>query len=67
MARLVQGTHCPHCNAELPTPKPITCPECAGSLRQRHLKAGCLSSAPKLVLFATAAWWLARELSREWS
>jgi hypothetical protein len=36
-------------------------------MRQRHLKAGCLSSAPKLVLFATAAWWLARELSREWS
>jgi predicted amidophosphoribosyltransferase len=67
MARLVEGTHCPHCGAELPSPKPLVCPACAGSLRQRHLKAGCLSSAPKLVLFATAAWWLARELSREWS
>ncbi len=61
MPRLIEGTHCPHCGAELPSPKPLVCPQCAGSLRQKHLKAGCLSSAPKLVLFGFALAWLARE------
>lgn len=64
MPRPVQGTHCPHCDAKLPEPKPPSCPECAGSLSQRHLKAGCLTSAPKLVAFAACSAWLARELWR---
>lgn len=62
MPRLVEGPRCPHCDAELPSPKPFACPQCAGSLGQRHLKAGCLTSAPKLLLFATGAWWIAHQL-----
>jgi predicted amidophosphoribosyltransferase len=59
--RLVEGDRCPHCGAAVATPKPRVCPQCAGSLQQRYLKAGCLSSAPKLLLFAFAAAWLVRE------
>jgi hypothetical protein len=56
--RLIDAKDCPHCGAELPEPKPRSCPKCAGSLQQRHLKIGCLSSAPKLVALALAIWWL---------
>ncbi|MCE9592874.1 MAG: hypothetical protein K8S98_01665 [Planctomycetes bacterium] len=60
--RLVDASHCPHCGAELPEPKPRVCPKCAGSIQQRYLKAGCISTAPKLLIFALALAWLAREL-----
>jgi len=46
MPRLIDDDKCPHCGAELPDPKPRSCPECMGSLQQRHLKAGCLTAAP---------------------
>ena len=35
-----------------------TCPHCGGSLQQRYLRAGCLSSSPVLLVFALAAAWL---------
>lgn len=61
MPRLVTATHCPHCNHELPETMPRICPACAGSLQQRFLRAGCLTSAP-LVLTAAGALWLAEHL-----
>ena len=62
MPRLIEADRCPHCKAELPEEKPRSCPECGGSLQQRFLKAGCITSAPKALLFALglAAVW--REL-----
>lgn len=60
--RLVAESTCPHCKAPLPEPKPRVCPECAGSLQQRYLKAGCLTSAPKLFVVGGALVWLVREL-----
>lgn len=57
MPRLIDDDRCPHCDAALPEPTPRSCPECAGSLQQRYLKAGCLSSAPRLLLVAWALWW----------
>ena len=60
MARLIDERHCPHCGIELPEPKPRVCPSCAGSLQKRHLRFGCLTSAPKLLLFALGLWWLLR-------
>ncbi len=60
MPRLIPDKHCPHCGALLPDPKPRTCPQCMGSLQQRFLRYGCLSSAPLLVCAAAGAWWLAR-------
>ncbi|MCC6408980.1 MAG: hypothetical protein IT453_17600 [Planctomycetes bacterium] len=56
--RLVEESFCPHCKAALPDPKPRVCPQCAGSLQQRYLKAGCLTSAPKLLLVGASLWWL---------
>jgi hypothetical protein len=38
------------------------CPQCAGSLRQKHLKAGCLTSAPKQLLLWGALAWLAQDV-----
>lgn len=49
MPRLIDSPYCPHCKAKLPTPKPRACPVCAGSLNQRFLKIGCLTSAPPLL------------------
>ena len=49
MPRLIEDDHCPHCDAALPEPKPRVCPACGGSLQQRYLRLGCLSSAPKLL------------------
>jgi predicted amidophosphoribosyltransferase len=54
--RILDARRCPHCKAELPQPTPRVCPNCAGSLQQRHLKIGCLTSAPKIMLVAVAAW-----------
>lgn len=59
--RLIDARHCPHCKAELGEPMPRSCPKCGGSLQQRYLRAGCLSSAPKLLLFGAGLWWLVRE------
>ncbi len=50
--RLIDADRCPHCAEPLPDPVPRVCGACGGSLQQRYLKAGCISSAPKLVLFA---------------
>lgn len=58
MPRLIDEPVCPHCGVELPDPTPRVCPECAGSLQQRYLKAGCLSAGPKLLLFAGGAAWV---------
>lgn len=46
MPRLIEGNRCPHCGAELEDPKPRVCASCGGSLQQRFLRAGCLSTAP---------------------
>jgi predicted amidophosphoribosyltransferase len=54
--RILDTRRCPHCKAELPQPTPRLCPSCGGSLQQRHLKIGCLTSAPKIVLVVGAAW-----------
>jgi len=62
MPRLIEGKRCPHCRAELPAPKPRACPECGGSLQQRFLAAGCLTSAPKVLLIAALGWGLWRAL-----
>ena len=63
MPRLIEEAHCPHCGTELPEPKPRVCPECMGSIQQRHLKAGCLSSGPALWLLAAGLAWLAARLA----
>jgi len=62
MPRLIREHRCPHCGEELAEPKPRVCPACAGSLQQRYLKAGCLSSAPPLLLLAAGLLWIARSL-----
>lgn len=54
--RLIEDPFCPHCRAQLPADKPRLCPECGGSLQQRYLKAGCLSSAPPVVLAVLGLW-----------
>jgi predicted amidophosphoribosyltransferase len=63
MVRLIQSPFCPHCRAKLPEPKPHACPVCAGSLNQRFLKIGCLTSAPPILLFAFGLWSLLERLS----
>jgi predicted amidophosphoribosyltransferase len=60
MPRLIVEKECPHCGAQLPVPKPTSCPECMGSLQQRFLRAGCLSSAPPILLACVAGGALAR-------
>lgn len=62
MPKLIDEKHCPHCGAELPEPKPRMCPQCAGSLQQRYLKTGCLTSAPRLVVLGIALWALWRAI-----
>ncbi|MGD2017322.1 MAG: hypothetical protein PVJ89_04350 [Planctomycetota bacterium] len=59
MPRLIEDPTCPHCGAALPDPAPRVCPACAGSLQQRYLKAGCLSSGPAVFLLG---WLLLRAL-----
>ena len=60
--RLIPDKFCPHCRARLPEPKPRACTECGGSLQQRFLRAGCLSSAPGLAIALWAGWALLRSL-----
>lgn len=59
--RLIDARQCPHCKAELGKPPPRVCPKCGGSLQQRFLKAGCLTSAPKLLVLGAGLWWLLHE------
>jgi len=54
--RILDTRQCPHCKAELAQPTPRVCPTCGGSLQQRHLKLGCLTSAPRLLLLGGLAW-----------
>lgn len=54
--RILDTRTCPHCKAALPQPTPRVCPQCAGSLQQRFLKIGCLTTAPKLFLLGAVAW-----------
>ena len=62
MPRLIQGDRCPHCGVALGDPKPRVCPSCGGSLQQRFLRAGCLSTAPLVLVSLTALGALLREL-----
>jgi len=55
LPRLIKDKKCPHCGVALRDPIPRVCPECAGSLQQRYLRAGCLSTGPGLFLLG----WLA--------
>ncbi len=50
MPRIIDQKQCPHCGTDLEAPVPRVCPECAGSLQQRYLRAGCLSSGPAVFL-----------------
>jgi len=50
MPRLLDARECPHCGEQLSQPPPRVCPKCAGSLQQRHLKAGCISTGPAIFL-----------------
>ncbi len=56
--RILEVDHCPHCKAALSKPTPRVCPVCGGSLQKRFLTAGCLSSAPPLLLVAWGLWHL---------
>lgn len=53
--RILDTDRCPHCDAELPKETPRVCPSCGGSLQQRYLSAGCLSSKPILLLVAAGS------------
>jgi hypothetical protein len=66
MPPLIPDKHCPHCGERLPEPKPRTCPSCMGSLQQRFLRFGCLSSAPLVLAAAASSWWLARAALDLW-
>ncbi|MHC4263062.1 MAG: hypothetical protein ACYSWX_11105 [Planctomycetota bacterium] len=55
--RILDINQCPHCKAELPAETPRTCPECGGSLQQRYLQSGCLTSKPMLALIAAGLLW----------
>ena len=50
MVSILDTGRCPHCKADVPQPTPRVCPECAGSLQKRYLRAGCVSSGPALLL-----------------
>jgi len=54
--RILDVDRCPHCKSELEKPTPRVCPACGGSLQKRFLTAGCLSSAPPIVLAAWGLW-----------
>jgi hypothetical protein len=63
--RLLRTDRCPHCKHAFGQPTPRVCPNCGGSVQQRYLKAGCISTAPKLLLLGAGLWWLVRE-SLDW-
>ena len=65
MPRILNTKICPHCKGALDAPTPRVCPHCGGSLQQRFFTAGCLSSAPPVILLALGVAWLARATSSE--
>lgn len=64
VSRLIETKRCPHCGKDLEPPIPRTCPACAGSLQQRYLRSGCLSSKPLLLLLGGSALLLFAALER---
>lgn len=62
MPKLIASKLCPHCGEKLPDTRPRVCPECMGSLQQRYLKAGCLSSGPTVLVLAIGIWALLHAL-----
>jgi hypothetical protein len=59
--RILRLARCPHCRSDLSQPTPRMCPHCGGSLQKRFLTAGCLTSAPPIVLaFAALAFGASR-------
>jgi predicted amidophosphoribosyltransferase len=60
--RILELENCPRCRAKLERPVPRVCPACGASLQKRFLTAGCLSSAPPLVLLGLGLWLAARAL-----
>lgn len=62
--RILDADRCPHCKSVLQQPVPRVCPACGGSLQKRYLSAGCLTSAPKVLLLAALAWAIGAALAR---
>ena len=62
--RVLELDRCPHCKTKLEQPTPRVCPVCAGSLQKRFLTAGCLTSAPRLLLFAVLCAWLTARVAK---
>jgi hypothetical protein len=60
--RILEVDRCPHCKSPLAKPTPRVCPACGGSLQKRFLTAGCLSSAPPIVLVAWGLWHIVEQL-----
>jgi predicted amidophosphoribosyltransferase len=61
--RILEVERCPHCTAHLTPPNSRLCPACGGSLQRRYLTAGCLTSAPKLLIAAAALGWALAKLA----
>jgi predicted amidophosphoribosyltransferase len=58
MPRVLDHRVCPHCKAELGQPPPRVCPACGGSLQQRYLTAGCLTTKPLILCIGLSLVWL---------
>jgi hypothetical protein len=56
--KVIEQPTCPHCKAELQRPIPRSCPVCGGSLQQRFLASGCLTTKPLVLLFGLGLLWL---------
>lgn len=54
--KVLDVDRCPHCRGELTRPTPRVCPHCAGSIQQRYVTSGCLTSAPKMLALAVGLW-----------
>ncbi len=59
---LIDSDRCPHCKQDLERPVPRVCPRCGGSLQRRYMTWGCLSSAPRLLVFGALLAWVVRGL-----
>ncbi len=51
MPRLIDAENCPHCGEPREDRSRAFCDGCGGSLQQRHLSTGCLSTAPLWIAF----------------
>ena len=59
MPRLLDNDKCPHCGSIRKDRGSGSCDSGGGSLQQRHLKAGCVSTAPLWIAMAyLAGTWL---------